>query len=203
MPPRTRHRLAAKEKRELAARMKLDGHSLEEIARATGYASTGSASQAITEYLRQSPPQDIEIKREIERRRLDQMRNELLSLRSVLLSILAKTHVIVQHGKVVGRFSGWATDPESGQVLRDAETGKPIATFDEIEDDDPSIRVLAELRQNIAEQRKVSESLRRLDGLDQPVRIKIEDDEGLDDEIESLMAELNQQLAGPPVGHEG
>src|SRR5580692_11128838 len=117
MPPRTRHRLAAKEKRELAARMKLDGHSLEEIARATGYASTGSASQAITEYLRQSPPQDIEIKREIERRRLDQMRNELLSLRSVLLSILAKTHVIVQHGKVVGRFSGWATDPESGQVL--------------------------------------------------------------------------------------
>jgi hypothetical protein len=203
MPPRqTKARLEAKEKREKAARMKLDGHSLSEIAVACGYKSTGSASQAISEYLKMSPPQDLEEARTIERLRLESMRLGLLAFQEELLKILHKGHVIVQHGKVVGRFAGYATDPDTGQVLYDNE-GKPIAKFDEIEDDDPSIRVLAELRQNILAQAKISESLRRLDGLDKPVVIRFEDEDALDEEIETLVSEMNTHAVNIPPGHPG
>jgi hypothetical protein len=196
-----KQRLAAKEKRELAARMKLDGHTLAEIAEACGYKSTGSASQAITAYWRLGPPQDVEDKRDLERARLERSRLELRILFVHLSQLLEKTHVIVQHGKVVGRFAGWATDPEDPQtVLRDGE-GKPVATYEEIEDDDPAIRLLAEMRQNILAQLKVGEALRRLDGLDKPVVIKIEDDDGLDQEIEELVAQLNSTRLVMPPGH--
>jgi len=203
MPPRSKQQLAAKEKRELAVRMKLDGHTLAEIAEACGYKSTGSASQAITAYLRLGPPQDIEDKRDLERARLEQSRLELRTLLLALARLLEKTHVIVQHGKVVGRFAGWATDPEDPQtVLRDGE-GKPIATYDEIEDDDPAIRILAEMRNNIVAQVKVGEALRRLDGLDKPVVIRIEDEDGLDQEIEDLASQINANIIGLPPGHPG
>jgi len=203
MPPRSKQQLAAKEKRELAVRMKLDGHTLAEIADACGYKSTGSASQAITAYLRLGPPQDIEDKRDLERARLEQSRLELRTLLLALARLLEKTHVIVQHGKVVGRFAGWATDPEDPQtVLRDVE-GKPIATYDEIEDDDPAIRILAEMRNNILAQVKVGEALRRLDGLDKPVVIRIEDEDGLDQEIEDLASQINANIIGLPPGHPG
>jgi len=203
MPPRSKQQLAAKEKRELAVRMKLDGHTLAEIADACGYKSTGSASQAITAYLRLGPPQDIEDKRDLERARLEQSRLELRTLLLALARLLEKTHVIVQHGKVVGRFAGWATDPEDPQtVLRDGE-GKPIATYDEIEDDDPAIRILAEMRNNILAQVKVGEALRRLDGLDKPVVIRIEDEDGLDQEIEDLASQINANIIGLPPGHPG
>lgn len=200
MPPRTKQQLQAKAKRERAARMKLDGHTLAQIAEACGYKSTGSASQAITEYLRMGPPQDIEDKRDLERARLENSRLELRLLYLALANLLAKTHVIVQHGKVVGRFAGWATDPETGRVLLDGD-GKPTATYDEIEDDDPAIRILAEMRQNIAQQVKVGEALRRLDGLDKPVVIRIEDEESLDSEIEDLVSQINANAVSLPVGH--
>lgn len=202
MPPSSKARLTAKRKREIAAQAKLDGHPLWKCAQLAGYSNEASAATAIREYLRQHPPDDIEDKREIERQRLGQMRIDLLALRKSLLVLLARTHVVIQHGKVVGRFAGWAADPETGEVYHDADN-KPIPTFEEIEDDDPSIRILAELRQNVAEQRKVSESLRRLDGMDAPVKIKFEDEDGLDEEIEQLVAELNASLAGPPPGHPG
>lgn len=183
--------------------MKLDGYPLWEIAAAAGYASTGAASNAISEFLKQSPPEDIEQKRATERIRLERLLTELRLCSIVLGKLLAKTHVVVQHGKIVGRFAGWATDPETGRVLKDADE-KPIATFEEVEDDEPSVRILAELRANIAEQRKISESLRRLDGLDKPVRIRIEDDESeIDQEIEDLVSELGRQTLPAPEGHEG
>lgn len=182
--------------------MKLNGHSLAEIAEAAGYASTGAASKAISDYLRQSPPEDIEGKRTLERERLEQARLDLRVQYAALVVILNKGHVIVQHGKVVGRFAGYATDPDTGQVMYDNE-GKPIAKYDEIEDDDPSIRVLAELRQNVLAQVKVSESLRRLDGLDKPVVIKFENEDELDAEIEALSDQINQNQIAIPPGHPG
>lgn len=203
MPPRHKERLTAKVKREQAARMKLDGHTLQDIVAAGLYTSTGSASQAISEYLRQAPPEDIQDKREVERLRLESMRHGLLVLRLELMKILTRRHVVVQHGKVVGRFAGWQTDPENPAVLLRDNDGKPIATYEEVEDDEPSIRVIAELRQNTAELRKISESLRRLGGLDAPVRIRIEDDEGIDEEIEGLVNELLSNQTGPPAGHDG
>lgn len=204
MPPRqAKARINAREKREKAVKMKLDGYSLSQIARAVGYASTGAASAAITEYLKSSPPEDLQEARAIERLRLESMRLGLVAFQEELLKILHKGHVVIQHGKVVGRFAGWKTDPDDPQiVLRDADD-KPIPTWDEIEDDDPSIRVLAELRQNMIAQKNISESLRRLDGLDKPVVIRIEDEDGLDEEIETLVGQLNDNLVGPPLGHEG
>ena len=203
MPPRTKQQLAAKEKREQAARMKLDGHTLAEIADACGYKSTGSASQAITEYLRQSPPQDVEDKRDLERARLEGMRADLRRAQGALMELLSHSHVIVQHGKIVGRFAGWATDPDDPQtLLRDSE-GKLVPTYEEIPDDDPAIRILGEIRQNIVAQEKISESLRRLDGLNKPVVVRIEDEAGLDQEIETLVGALNKNAVSLPPGHEG
>lgn len=200
MPPRTKQQLQAKEKREQAVRMKLDGHTLAEIAAACGYKSTGSASQAITAYLRLGPPQDVEDKRDLERARLERSRLELRMLYLSLATLLAKTHVVVQHGKVVGRFAGWATDPDTGRVMLDND-GKPVATFDEIEDDEPAIKILAEMRQNLMAQVKVGEALRRLDGLDKPVVIRIEDEDSLDQEIEDLVGQINANAVSLPVRH--
>lgn len=199
----SRAKLNAKMKRELAVQARLDGYNLHEIMEIAGYASTGAASNAIDQWFKANPPEDIERKRDIERQRLEAMRRDLLGMRKGLLELLAKAHVVIQHGKVVGRFAGWKTDPDDPQVvMRDADD-KPIPTFDEIEDDDPSIRIYAELRQNVAAQVRVSESLRKLDGMDKPIVIKIEDEDGLDEEIEQLVEQLNENLVGPPLGHEG
>jgi hypothetical protein len=199
----TAARLTAKRKREIVVQARLDGHPLWKCAQLAGYSNEASAATAIREYFAGKPPEDIEQKRAIERERLEDLRAGLIVLRDELFLILKRGHVVIQHGKVVGRFTGWATDPETHQVLHDGQ-GKPIATYDEIEDDEPSIRVIAELRANTAELRKVSESLRRLDGLDEPKRIKIEDADGVDDEIEALVSELNSHLLqGPPAAHDG
>ena len=196
-------RLTAREKREKAVRAKLDGHTLAECAAIAGYTSTGSASQAISEYLRQNAPQDIEDKRDVERARLERLILRLVGLQNELLRLLKNRHVIVQHGKVVGRFTGWMTDPENPGQLMLGTDGKPIATTEEIEDDEPAVRIIAELRANVAEQRKVSESLRRLDGLDKPVRIEISDSDEVDAEIEELVEALMRQPGDVPEGHAG
>lgn len=203
MPPRTKQQLTAREKREKAVRAKLDGHTLAECAAIAGYSSTGAASQAISEYLRSNPPQDIEAKRDLERMRLERLLLRLVGLQNELLRLLGNRHVVIQHGKVVGRFAGWMTDPENPSQLMRGSDGKPIATVEEIEDDEPAVRIIAELRANVAEQRKVSESLRRLDGLDKPVVIQVEDVTSIDAEIDELMAGLVMNNQGVPERHPG
>lgn len=189
MPPRqTRARVEAKKKREIAVEALVKGYDWDAVAILAGYSSRGSACQAVNEYLRGYPVEELEEWRSLENLKLNRLEREVWK-------VLDAEHVVIQHGKIVGRFAGYATDPETHEVLRDND-GKPIATYDEVTDHDPALRAVAQLL-------RIYERRAKLNGLDAPVVIRVEDEEGLDTEIETLMGQLNQNLVSVPEGHEG
>ena len=188
-PESSRRKLSAKQKQEKAVSMRVHGHTWQEIADAVGYSAPANAYKAVDQYFAKvTPTPDIDHYRVQENLKLDELEKQLWG-------IINRGHVVIQHGKIVGRFAGWATDPSTGEVLTDKDD-KPIATYDEIEDDEPVLRAVAQLLQVYARRAK-------LNGLDKPIVIKFENEDELDDEIEELVAGLNANLVGPPPGHEG
>lgn len=100
--------------------------------------------------------------------------------------VLRARHITVQHGKIVGRFTGFARDPDTGETYREAD-GQPIPVYEEIVDDAP---VLA------AVDRLVRIAVRRatLTGMDAPVKVEVSD--ATDQAIRALAAELASGRVG-------
>lgn len=117
--------------------------------------------------------------RERELAKLDQMEH-------AVWEVLRRHHVTVQHGKIVGRFTGVARDPETDAVLRDA-SGDAIPVFEDIEDDAPVLAAVDRLVR-IAARRAT------LTGMDAPQRIEVSD--ATDQAIRALAAELASGRVG-------
>lgn len=121
--------------------------------------------------------------RELENERLDEMSRRARE-------VLVRRHVIVSQGKIVGRYVGIARD-DDGEPVRDHD-GKVIPLYEELEDDAPVLQALDRLL-------KIAERRAKLNGLDMPVRIEIENVSELDRQIEEELAALKANQTGPPV----
>ena len=72
---------------------------------------------------------------------------ELASLdaqEAAVWEVLRTRHITVSQGKIVGRFTGFAKDPDTGAVFRDLDD-KPIPLYEEIEDDAPVLAAVDRL----------------------------------------------------------
>lgn len=176
----TRGRAAARVKREKAVRALVEGHDWAEVARIAGYASTGSAHTAVMEYLKQNPSPEAEQWREVELLKLNDLEREARA-------ILKRQHVVVNQGKIVGRYTGRIMRDEEGQPIED-HNGKVVWEIEELLDDGPALQAIRELR-------AISESRRKLLGVDATAKAEVESSE-LDAEIAELVDALN--LGGPP-----
>jgi hypothetical protein len=81
--------------------------------------------------------------------------------------VLRRRHITVQHGKIVGRFTGFAKDPDTGAVFRDADD-KPIPVYEELEDDQPTLQAVDRLV-------RIAERRARLRGYDAPAKVEVSD----------------------------
>ena len=107
--------------------------------------------------------------------------------------VLRTRHITVQHGKIVGKFTGFATDPDTRAIVRDADD-KPIPLYEEIEDDGPVLNAIDRLVR-IAARRAT------LTGMDAPARIEVSD--AVDAEIARLAAELAAGAKEPAEALDG
>lgn len=117
---------------------------------------------------------------------------KLDQLEQAVWRVLRARHITVSQGRIVGRFTGFAADPETGELARDGD-GKVIPLLEEIEDDAP---VLA------AADRLVRIAARRatLTGMDAPARIEVSD--ATDQAIRALAAELAAGVGAVEPGGE-
>lgn len=86
-----------------------------------------------------------------------------------LMQVLSRTHIAVSHGKIV-----YTTGPDGFE--------SPLT------DDGPVVAAARELRQ-------LSESRRKLFGLDAPAQVQVVSDDAIDEEIKRLTAELERAAA--------
>jgi hypothetical protein len=191
MPPRpTKARLNAQQKRETAVRARLSGLGWDEVAREAGYASRGAAWKAVSDHLEGNPSPSVEQLREIENMKLD-------ALEAVCIEVIRRGHVVIQQGKIVGRFSGWVRDPDNpDQIYRDPDSGKPIPLLEEVPDDGPVMQAVSTLR-GLMDRRA------KMNGLDKPFKISVEDEKETDDDIDKMLADLLNNTIPAPPGHPG
>lgn len=85
--------------------------------------------------------------------------------------VLRRSHVMVQHGHVVRRQTGWERDPDSGRIERDGE-GEPIGIYEDLEDDAPVLAAIDRLRR-LGEDRQAVRG-RASDAVEKAVRRQLE-----------------------------
>jgi hypothetical protein len=183
----TRARITARRKREIAAEARLRGHNWFEVARMSGYASPGAACAAVGEYLKDHPSEDVEELRKRENLKLD-------ALEVAAQAVLSRFHVTVSQGRIVGKFVGFAKIPGTDEVYL-GEDGKPIPLYEDLRDDGPELAAIATLL-------RIQDRRAKLNGLDQPVRISVEGDSEIDQEIEDLVSAMTGPL-NVGEGHPG
>jgi hypothetical protein len=105
-----------------------------------------------------------------DRRALENARLDMLWVRA--MQVLSRTHVTVSHGKIV-----YVTT-----VTADGIQETPL------QDDGPVLAAIRELRQ-------ISESRRKLNGLDAPTQVQVINDDLIDAEIRRLTEELGRAEA--------
>lgn len=118
---------------------------------------------------------------------------KLDALEQAAWHVLRTRHITVQQGKIVGKFTGFATVPDTGEVYR-GDDGKPVPLFEELEDDAP---VLAAIDRLI----KIAERRSRLKGLDAPTRVEVDDARRA--QIEAYAAELAAWVGNMDEGGAG
>lgn len=123
--------------------------------------------------------------RDVELAKLDQ-------LEQAVWEVLRRRHITVQHGKIVGKYVGVATDPETGQVVRDVDD-KPIPLYEDIEDDAPVLQA-ADRLVRIAQRRAA------LTGMDAPAKIEVSD--ATSEAIRRLAADLAAGVGAVEPGGE-
>ncbi|MGH2684167.1 MAG: hypothetical protein ACRDJP_01705 [Actinomycetota bacterium] len=150
-PTKSQEAVIAKRRSE-AVRLRGDGHPWQAIAYQLGYATPSAAANDVTR-AREAALADLnESVKEIRDRELAR----LDMLYDAAVEVLLKRHVLVSGGKVVRDIE-----------VRENELGELIITGDTepLTDDGPTLAAIATLRQ-------LSESRRKLLGLDAPTRVE-------------------------------
>lgn len=142
--------LAGAEKDAEAARLRSRGHTYQQIADIIGWANKGDAYHAVKRAMDAVIQEPGEEAVRWSMRRLDEERVRLHDLRDKAEQLLAGQHVTVSQGRVV----------------RD-EDGTPVP------DDEFTLKVIDRLGRLDEQLRRNDESMRKLLGLDQPVKTQI------------------------------
>lgn len=186
-PATAKVRLDAKAKAETALSLRVRSWTWDAIAREVGYTSGSTAYTAVQRYLEKVPPSpDVEDMRTIENLKLDELERKAFE-------VLDRHHVVVSNGKIMGRLTGRIRRDETGEFMY-REVGNrvlPVYEVEELGDDDPALRAITTIRQ-------LMERRARLNGLDRPVKIEI-DDGAVDAEIVEIVEALVVQDQGLPV----
>lgn len=150
--PNAAEQLAVARRRAEAIRLKATGQTWQQVADALGYSSRGAACQDIKRALEQEREDlgdAVATYRGLELARLERYTE-------VATEVLDRDHVAVSQGRIVREGLPYI-DEETGRAKIDEGRGAPVL------DDMPKLKAVGELRQ-------LSESRRKLLGLDVPVR---------------------------------
>lgn len=181
----TEAKQTALQKRMRAVDLRVHGKNWQQIADEVGYSGPNAAHKAVSEYFRMYPRnEDAEELRRAENLKLD-------ALEDKYWDIIRSDHVTVNAKGIVERY---VMENGKRKILRD-ETGEfvyrevgdrvlPVYETVPLRDDDPTIKCLNGLLQVYARRA-------RLNGLDRPVKVEIEDS-SIDQEIIDLV----NQMAG-------
>lgn len=155
-------RAAVAERRTEALRLKGLGYSYDQIADLLGYKSRANAAQDVTRALRdrakaRDAAADTLI--ELETGRLEALLTEVYK-------VMSARHYHISGGKVATRVTKYATD-DAGNILLDEDGNPKAEQIEELVDDGP---ILAAVDRAV----RISESLRRLQGLDKPQKIDVQ-----------------------------
>lgn len=132
------------------ARRRAQGASYRTIAAEFGLASHSTVIEAVQRALNAARAEAGEQARQMELARLD-------SYIERMEQVLAREHIVISHGHVVMRQTGWERNPD-GTLAMDAD-GNPVPTREPVPDDAPIMAAVDRLL-------RLSESRRKLLGLD-------------------------------------
>lgn len=191
-PETVRIRLTAKEKRAKAAALRVQARTWQQIADECGYGNPGTAYKAVQQHFKEYPSPDVEELRRVENEKLDK-------LEQAALGILARQHVVISQGRIVGRYTGRIMRDETGEFMYREKDGKilPVYEIEELEDDGP-------LMQAITTVLRIMDRRAKMNGTDVPVVKEETDDGSVDQEIAALVEEI--VATGDmviPQGHDG
>lgn len=161
-----------------AADLRAKGRSLQAIADELGFASRGHAHDAIQRAFAALPAEGAEDAKALDLARIDR-------LIEAAWEVLETHHVTVSQGKIVGRFAGFAKDPDTGETVRNAE-GEPLPVYDELDDDAPVLAAIDRIERLTARRAKIF-------GYDAPARSRVE--VITEDAVDAELAELTRQIA--------
>lgn len=191
-PDTIQRRMSAKQKRTKAAELRVQGRTWQQIADEVGYADPGTACRAVKEYLSKYPSPDVEELRAIENQKLDR-------LEQAALAILERFHVTVSQGRVMQvpkKPLEFLRDPDTGEIVHNQKTGFPLYVMEDLRDDGPENHAIQTLL-------RVMDRRAKLNGLDAPVRVQV-DDGSMDSEIVELVEQMTRAGAPSiPEGHSG
>lgn len=158
-----------------AASLKAKGKSLAAIAAELGYASRGHVHDAISRAFAAIPAEGAEAAKALDLDRVDR-------LIEAAWKVLDTTHVTVSQGKIVGRFAGFATDPDTGETARDHDD-KPIPVYEELSDDAPVLSAIDRIEKLLARRGRII-------GYEAPSRSRVEviTEEDVDAELAAVLA---------------
>lgn len=142
-----------------AAALRAKGRTYQQVADELGYASKGKAFEAVRRAFAEIPTEDAEDARALDLERIDR-------LIEAAWEVLERQHVTVSQGKIVGRFKGFVRDPDTGEVVR-GDDDKPIAEYEELEDDAPVLAAIDRIEKLIARRGKII-------GYEAPAKTRVE-----------------------------
>lgn len=158
---RAGNKIKTAERRITAIRMSAAGYSLSQIQRALGYSNNAAVSRDLTRAREQ-------VMERLATAVAEHRAQHLLVLEDALMAaqqVLHTRHILVSGGKPVYRVTKFAVD-EQGNVKLD-EDGNPLAQeVVAIQDDGPTLAAAAQIV-------RISESMRKLLGLDAPAKVDI------------------------------
>lgn len=105
---------------------------------------------------------------------------KLDAMERAVWKVLRTRHIVVQQGKIAGRYTGRFVRDEDGEIIRDG-AGKPVYEVEEIEDDAPVLAAVDRLERIAARRSK-------LKGWDAPTKVEVDDARRA--QIEAYAAEL-------------
>jgi hypothetical protein len=167
-----------------AADLRAKGRSLQAIADELGFASRGHAHDAIQRAFTALPAEGAEDAKALDLARIDR-------LIEAAWGVLERQHVTVSQGKIVGRFTGFAKHPDTGETFHD-DAGEPIPLYEELDDDAPVLAAIDRIERLTARRAKIF-------GYDAPTRSRVEviTRDMVEDEIMKLEAELGERAGHP------
>lgn len=151
------------------------GWTYQRVANEMGWTTEGAARKAVERALASSVRETTDEAKAL-------LLADLNAAKQAVWVVLEANHVTVSNGRVVGRFSGFAKDPDTGETVRD-DSGKPIPLYAEIEDDAP---VLAAVDRLV----KIDQEIAKIYGAYAPTRHEHLNLDAIDAEIARLEAEL-------------